>query len=329
MKRRTAQVSLVVVAVCVLVAGCGGDSDSTTTVGTPSPERSTASTGTRPVDDILVQRYDVAQGPDWMAVDDRGLWVMRDLGSTLLIDPASGSIVSEVDTGKYELPLCQGIGAGYGVVYLCRGTDLLRIDEATLKVVDRVKLHKEYAQGHIPAAFGRFWVLEGDGSTLTGLDPATGRVVSRFALPARGWDLAAGPDALWVACKIDGQVLKIDPDTGEVLITAEMPNPEYVTVADQVWVAGSSQTYQVDKDSGAVLATFDVGAEPVGDLVSDDRYVWVRNADDFLVQIAQSTGGVVRYVSDLTVGGSLGVAGGDLWLAADDESTLMRLRPDP
>jgi hypothetical protein len=78
-----------------------------------------------------------------------------------------------------------------------------------------------------------------------------------------------------------------------------------------------------------VLATFEVGAEPVGDLVSDDRYVWVRNADDFLVRIDQSTGAVGRYTSDVTVGGSLGVAGGDLWLAADDESTLMRLHAEP
>jgi outer membrane protein assembly factor BamB len=191
-----------------------------------------------------------------------------------------------------------------------------------------VKLHKEYAQGHIPAAFGRFWVLESDGSRLTGLDPGTGKVVSRFELPARGWDMAAGPDGLWVACKIDGQVLKVDPDTGEVLLTASVRNPEYVAVGDQVWVAGATETFQIDPESGAVLATFAGGGEPVGDLALDDRYVWVRNADDFLIRIDQSTGEVVKYTSDLTHGGSLGVAGGDVWVAADDDQTLLRLHPE-
>jgi streptogramin lyase len=319
---------VLLVVACAALAGCdaGGHSPGT---AQPSPPASAAEAQpeTRPVDDILVKRYDIGEGPDWMAVDDRGLWVMRDLGSTLLVDPASGT-AREVPTGKYELPLCQGIGAGYGVVYLCRGTDLLRIDEATLKVVDRVTLHKEYAQGHLPAAFGRFWVLESDGSTLTGLDPATGTVVSRYHLPARGWDMTAGPDALWVACKIDGQVLKVDPDTGAVLLTASVNSPEYVSAEDQVWVAGGAQTYRIDPQSGAVLATVDGGAEPVGDLAMDDRYVWVRNADDFLIRIDRSSGDVVRYTSDLTTGGSVEVVGGDVWLTADDDATLLRLRPE-
>jgi len=255
------------------------------------------------------------------------LWVRRDRAPTLLIDPASGRVLGKVSTG-YELPLCQGIGAGYGEVYVCRGTDLLRVDPETLEVRDRVRLHKEYAQGHLPAAFGRFWVLESDGSTLTGLDPATGRVVSRFQLPARGWDLAAGPDALWVACKVDDEVLAVDPGSGEVLLTADVNNPEYVTVPGQVWVAGAAQTYEIDAHSGEVLDTVEGGAEPVGDIASDHRYVWVRNADAFLMQIDQETGEVVRYSSELTTGGSLAVADGDLWLTAVDESTLLRLHPE-
>jgi streptogramin lyase len=153
-------------------------------------------------------------------------------------------------------------------------------------------------------------------------------LVSRFELPARGWDMTAGPDGLWVACKIDGQVLKVDPDSGEVLLTATMSNPEYVAVGQQVWVAGSSQTYQVDPGTGAVLATFEGGAEPVGDVAVDDRYAWVRNADDFLMRIDQSTGEVVRYTSDLATGGGLAVAGGDVWLTAVDEATLLRLHPE-
>jgi len=315
-----------VVAVLTILAlpAAGGCSDR----GRPrAAAPSTAAPATRPVDDITVKRYELGKGPDWMAVDEHGLWVMRDLGATLLIDPGSGEVLGQVRTG-HELPLCQGIGAGYGVVYVCRGTDLLRIDPVTMKVQERVGLHKEYAQGHLPAAFGRFWVLESDGSTLTGLDPASGDVASRFHLSARGWDMTAGPDGLWVACKVDGQVLKVDPDTGNVLLTASVHNPEYVAVGDHVWVAGTSETFEVDPQSGAVLATFEGGGEPVGDLALDDRYVWVRNADDFLIRIDQSTGAVVRYTSDLTTGGSVQAAGGDVWLTADDDQTLLRLHPE-
>jgi streptogramin lyase len=93
-------------------------------------------------------------------------------------------------------------------------------------------------------------------------------------------------------------------------------------------VAGGAQTYRIDPQTGAVLATVDGGAEPVGDLAMDDRYVWVRNADDFLIRIDRSSGDVVRYTSDLTTGGSVEVVGGDVWLTADDDATLLRLRPE-
>jgi hypothetical protein len=130
-------------ALALLGAGCSEAGDSgaagpagtgTSSASTPRAEPTEAAETVRPVDDILVKRYDVGQGPDWMATDEHGLWMMRDLGSTLLIDPVSGEILGEVDTGRYELPLCQGIGAGYGAVYVCRGTDLLRIDAATRTV---------------------------------------------------------------------------------------------------------------------------------------------------------------------------------------------------
>lgn len=311
-----------VTVVALLGAACRGGAGHPGGSPSASPEPEVAVD----VADVEVQRYDVPLGPDWMAVDEHGLWVMVDRAPSMLIDPESGDVLGTVDVG-YELPLCQGIGAAYGVVYICRGTDLVRVDPETMQVVRRVPLHKEYGQGHIAGAFDRFWVLESDGSKLTTLDPATDEVVQTFQLPARGFDLTAGPDAIWVACKVDGKVLKVDPDTGEVLLTAEVSSPEYVTAdAEQVWVAGASRTYRIDPDTGEVLATVDGGAEPIGDIASDDRYVYVRNADDQLIQIDKATGRrVAHLVSDTTTGGGVAVAGGDVWIAAVDDGTLLRL----
>jgi DNA-binding beta-propeller fold protein YncE len=315
------------VAIALLGAGCRHDAADSADPGEP-PTPSAVTETARPLADVLVQRFDVGLGPDWMALDEHGLWVKQDRSPVLLVDPATGRQLGQVETG-YELPLCQGIGAAYDVVYVCRGTDLLHIDPETMKVVRRVPLHKEYGQGHIPGAFGRFWVLESDGSTLTALDPATDKVVNSFKLPARGFDLAAGPDGLWVACKIDDKVLEIDPDTGAVLVSADVNSPEYVTVGDQVWAAGESQTYRIDPDTGAVLATVEAGAEPDGSIAQDDHYVYVRNATDFLVQIDKATGTrAARIVSDTTSGGDVAIAGGDVWATAVDDLVLIRLRSE-
>lgn len=234
-----------------------------------------------------------------MAVDEHGLWVRRDRKPSLLIDPVSGQLKGTVVTG-YELPLCQGIGAAYDVVYICRGTDLLRVDPTTMEVRDRVKLHKEYAQGHIPGAFGRFWVLESDGSTLTGLDPATGAVVSSFKLPARGWDRPPARTASGWPARSTTRCYRGGPGD------AEVNAPE----------------------TGEVLATVEGGAEPDGDIASDERYVYVRNGEDFLLQIDKATNGVLRYTADLEGGGSVAVAAGDVWVTGFDDATLMRLWPD-
>jgi hypothetical protein len=314
---------LAVVVLALLGAGCEHD-DSEPPAGQaaePPAERVV------PLDDVLVERFDIGLGPDWMAVDEHGLWLRIDRAPLTLIDPETNEVLGRVDTG-YELPLCQGVGAAYGAVYSCRGTDLVHVDAATMRVVRRVRLHKEYGQGHIPGAFDRFWVLERDGSTLAALDPATDRVTDRFELPCRGFDLAAGPDGIWVACKIDDTVVEVDPGTGEVLVSAAVHGPEYVTVADQVWVAGTSQSYRIDPETGAVLATVEGGAEPDGSITQDDRYVYVRNAEDFLIQIDKETGRRVATIdSGTTSGGDVTVAGGDVWVAANDDSLLLRLHP--
>jgi len=279
----------------------------------------------RPVEDVLVHTYRLPLGPDWMAVDERGLWVRQDRAPTLIIDPESGEVLARVKIG-YEIPLCQGMGASFGAVWSCMGTDVLKIDQETMRVVDRIRLKKTYSQGHLAGGFDRVWVLLSDGTTLAGIDPQRNRIVTRFSLPARGFDLAVGPDAIWVTSQLDDKVLKVDPADGTILLEADVQNPEYVAADDQVWVTGRSNTVRLDPTTGSVLATVPVTAEPDGSIASDDHYVYVRNANDFLVQIDKATGAqVARFVSPATHGGSVAVAGGDVWVSSVDDGALYRL----
>ena len=131
---------------------------------------------------------------------------------------------------------------------------MLRIDPDAMEITHRYRVRKQAAQGHLVGGFGHVWVLTSDGSTLVGIDPETNRAAVEYALPARGSDVALSDDALWLPCRIDDRVLKLDPATGEVLLDLEVANPVTVETGDgEVWVGTAADTQRLDPDTGEVL----------------------------------------------------------------------------
>ena len=283
----------------------------------------------RPVEDVLVAKLTLPGDPDWLAADDSGVWVQLGSGELTLIDPATNDVAMSVDVG--DIKLCQGVGASFGSGWTCLSSDVVRVDPTTEKVVARLPMHKQAQQGHLVGAFDHVWVLTGDGSTLAGIDPETDQVAVEYDLPARALDIAASGDALWLPCRLDDRVLKVDPRTGEVLLDVEVANPVAVAADDtDIWVGTVSDSQRLDPETGEVLAVAEAAAEPEGRLALDDDSLWVRNTADFLIRVDRDSGQRTGQftAAGVTSGGDVMALDGDVWVTAYDDQLMFRIRPD-
>lgn len=276
-----------------------------------------------------LQQVEILGGPDWLAADDEGVWVKLNIGQVQLVDPGAATVVAEVAFDEPGDKLCQGIGTGFGSVWTCAGTDVVRIDAATRTVQSRLQLNKISAQGHLIAYADRIWVLTGTGDTLVGVDPSTEQVVTTISLPWRSSDVAAGAAGLWVISASDGYVMHVDADSGEVLADIPVADATAITVGDTVWVAAKSASFRIDPATGAIVTTLDAGSGPFGSIAADGESVWVRNTTDFLVEFDAQSGEIVRaHPVDATSGGDILLAFGSVWTTAFDDSLLVAVPID-
>ncbi len=306
------------VCLVVVAAGCGADDPD------PAPA---AEPVVRPVSEVEVARLDLAGGPDWLVADEHGVWVKHDSGELLLVDSESREPVDSVEV-EAVASHCQGLGSAYDAVWTCAGSDVVKVDPDSLEVTARFKVKKQALQGHLVGAFDRIWVLTSDGSHLIGIDPVADEIAIEVDLPARCSDVAAGEAGLWLPCSVDDRVLQLDPATGEVIQDLELQNPIAIAVDSDVWLATGTTTVRLDPGSGEVLAEIDVGARPDGWVALDDKSVWVRNGDDFLVRIDRATEERAEQIAaDVTSGGDVIVVDGLVWTTAFDDGALFVLDP--
>jgi sugar lactone lactonase YvrE len=293
-----------------------------------APSTSTAPEGFPVVaaDAVQEQRWRMPGGPDWLAVDDSGLWIKRDNGTVDRIAPDTGEIDLTV-----ELPgdLCQGLGVGLGAVWACTGNDVARLEPETGEVIATLAVGKTHSQGHLVTASDQLWILIGDGSTLVGVDPESGDPVTTIPLGARGTDLAAGEAGLWVVSQLDGQVLRIDPAGAVAVRATGIDRPIAVAVTDQVWVGATGGTSRIDPDTGEIQVSSAIGTGLDGGLAIAPDAVWVRNAERFLIRLDPDTGApVAGVVADVESSGDIVVAFDSVWTSAFNDAALFRLPID-
>jgi hypothetical protein len=334
-----AVVVLGVAAITVAVVRDGSDDvrDAPTTVSpsiatTVPPPASTAATETvvpTTSAEAQVRRVEIPGSPDWLAASDEGVWVKLDIGEVQLIDPDTATVEAEIAVASPDVAPCQGIGVGFGSVWSCSGSDVVRVDLEAREVVSRLALNKVSSQGHLVAHADRLWVLTGTGDTLVGVDPTTEQVVTTIQLPWRASDLGAGAAGLWALGASDGRALRVDPDSGAVLVDVALPDPVAISVGSQVWVGAKQMTVQLDATTGAMLTRISMGVGQFGAVAADQSSVWVRNTTDFVTRFDATTGEPAEtYESDVTSGGDMLLAFGSVWTSAFDDSAVIVIPVD-
>ncbi len=267
--------------------------------------------------------------PDWLTADDEHVYVMRDEGGFNALDPETAEVVSSFDIDGQR---CQGLGAAAGAVWTCAGSDLIHVDPSTGEVQATVPVTKAAEQGHLVVAFGRVWVLLGDGTSLLGIDAENNSSGDPIDLPIRGTDLAVSGDRIWVVSGVDNAAVEVNPQPGTVgrRIDGLTGARAAVAIPGALWVGGTLASYRVDVATGSVTATVGGGIGNDGGISGDDSGIWVRKGGLTLQHLDATTGTVREEISAdisevLGRGGDILVAFGAIWVTFYDDATLLRI----
>ena len=196
-----------------------------------------------------------------------GLTGIRPL-SVGVIDPASSEIVADIPVG-FESSL---LAAGEGFVWVLdqKASTLTRIDPATMEVVGPPR---GIPADGIPIALavgeGSVWVAVNEGRTLAVIEigPELGNVRGRivlqttqtgtFSVLREAVALAVGEHAVWALERGQGEVTRIDPQTGRPKRLAEGLGASSSIAAGggAVWLGGINGVSKLDPATGAELGS--------------------------------------------------------------------------
>lgn len=142
-----------------------------------------------------------------------------------------------------------------------------------------------------------------------------------------GTGVAIGDDAVWVT--VSGtETRKIDPASGEVLLTVATPDAYYVTFgADAVWVPSPQGVSRLDPVTGATTTiVVDLG---VDDLEATDGAVWVTHKDEGMVsRIDTATNTVIATIETGAGAHDLAINDNGVWITNYQANTVSRIDPE-
>jgi len=194
----------------------------------------------------VVATIPVGRSPEHVAVSEDAVWVANNEDGTVSkIDPGTNAVVETVGVGGF--PGGVAAAAGSESIWVAKGTDgiaqIRRLTENAFDAVGRDAAFSLPLRGYAEAATGAgefvdvavendfVWAANYDDKTVLRIDPETGDVVATIELPDNPYTLAAGEGAVWVANHADGDVLRIDPATNRVTNTIEATTLGHLEIA--------------------------------------------------------------------------------------------------
>jgi len=253
----------------------------------------------------IVKTFATGGIPTDLAFGDGSLWVGNGgvrstdgtVGSTYTVGLTYTSSVERIDPDTYlpaesvALPYdhdTPSLGssspisklAAYGRSLWAINPDLTvsRIDTATNSVVDRVPVGFTSA---IAAGKEGVWVTR-NGSSVTRIDPRTGRIGQTISVPSSGFaGIAVGDGSVWTTAPDDGTVWRIEPGATPTTRTISVGfGVTFITFAGgDVWTANFIQgtVSRIDPRTNTVNSTTPISGTPQG-LAADDELVWSSTA---------------------------------------------------
>jgi YVTN family beta-propeller protein len=280
----------------------------------------------------VVAEIAVGEGPGYADVAGGSVWVGNHRSDSISrIDPATNSVIATVSVPREPT----GITAGFDSIWTWAfGPDqgVRRIDVATERVTATIPIDAPGGSytGLVEGA-GSMW-LAPEGGRLYRIDPA-----SNTATDVRGLDtdcpgsLAFADASLWHVPLCGAPVaLRIDPATGEVVATVDIPDASRAVWAglDRLWtVSAWGDLTEIDTITNEMVRSASIGLS-AEQLRTGPDAVWVRVDDQTLVAVDPADLSV-RETYELPPaqipGGGITISEGAVWAVNFQAGTVWRI----
>ena len=273
------------------------------------------------VQDPVIARIDVgAEAWTLAAAKDGSVWSDGGRG-VLRIDPTSNRITVRTRVSGTA-------NAGGGAVWVPSGRTLYRLHPTTGAELARIPLTRPGESALVQS--GVVWVTSPDTASLMRVDLAERRVVATIpACDAKWGGVAAAGGSIWLACYVQGELLRIDPSTNRVSKRIRLAYGLHsLTVgAGSIWVNNreTARVARVNVATNRVVANIRTSANP--SIVFARGMVWA-GGDGAVLRIDPASN---RVTGRLPVAASesygLAYAAGSLWLSTIGDRRVLRLEP--
>ncbi|GAA3204604.1 hypothetical protein [Microbacterium terregens] len=287
---------------------------STACFGAP-PERAEPSPESSP--SAILEVFDVG-GSGWeMSATDDHLWVQvgPPVDAVVRVEKATGEVTAtipggstvEADSEGLWVGCCDGVARidpvsgeellrapGEGALALGEGFAWLYSQDGRLTKVHATTGAVEQAATIDPAlctdskdlliAFGYAWLACRHGVVVR-MDLTAG---TSSVLPTAGGThtFAATGEDVWVTNEDANSVMRIDPDTADVVEIRGVGTGVGITVGDgYVWASDENGIAKIDPETNEVVDHIDLGTDQLFELVWDDGVIWATTTTDRVLEV--------------------------------------------
>ncbi len=277
-------------------------------------------------------------GPDEIVFLQGFIWTHSDYGYVIQIDPTNNKMISAVKTDTTSDPnhYCQGLGTDGNDIWACSASgdadhwkiDVVRVDPTSGHVEATFEVEKIFNQFYMPYALDQIWVLSGNADKLIGIDVNTDQPNPAIELGAHCLQLAAFDNFLYVTCRQDNLILKIDPVKKEVVSRQTLEGPDFIVVdKNGVWVSNNNAITRLDTQSLEPLVK--ISGISYSDIYPTEGAIWIWEYEKaVLYKIDPATNQVVELIKPdkpYIKGGGILVTSDSIWLSATEDELLLRL----
>ena len=241
-----------------------------------------------------------------------------------IISIEDGSLVAHIPTSEITEPVEAVTDRESFWVWNLQPFSLVQVDPASGEVLKRIGSPFDGDAGWYLPAGKNIWF---SGQELVRVDAASGRVVDRFriaeARDALAW-VTRCAGSLWVANEVEGQVVRVDPETGAVEARLPMASPWAVACGDgDLWVTSSTSgdVRRIDPASNRFVATAQV-PPPHPSLALGGGYAWTTNETNGTLYKIDRRGTIVATYQTGDGARQLSYDAGTVWVANQDAGTV-------
>ena len=275
--------------------------------------------------------FKLGKTADWVAISSDAVWV----GSTgpnavHRIDPATNRLVATV-----LLPgePCAGLALGFGALWvpLCGVQPALARVDVHSNDLRTLALDGVVAEGGIAASDDSLWLVLDKQGTLARIDPASGKMRQKVALPPGSHNPLFTHAQIWVTHVEGADLTVVDATTGSTSASVVTgPAPRFLAAGDgAVWTLNQGDGTLSRIDQQTLARTADVALHTPGhggDIAYHQGVVWTTMAK--MPLSATSASGKVLCQWAGAGGDSLGIGHGSIWLTDYHGGTVARIGID-